>query len=747
MAGSLPQFQPIDVMGMLNAVQAYKARQSLLPDQIAAENAQNEASAQQSQQSSALSDLAYQGQVLSGVAQQAQAADPANAASVWNEGMKNAASKGVRSAAQYVGQYRPDLADRVASIYGAQGPGGKGQAAAPQSAPGFDPSATLAAIQAQGPQKTAASLKNLNDVVNGFNSVTDEASWNQELQHLQQSGMNVGQFLDPKAPWQLQYAMVHKIIQRLAPVRDLMAQSLAAQAVGVPDVSQPTIMKVGSSLVSVDPTTGAVKPLYEGSGTTGARYQAVTGTMGPSGNPLVLDKTTGQYVQAPGSTGVPLTQVASLINGAENATGNPAATNPRSTAMGNGQFLNATWLTLVKAQRPDLVKGKTDAQILAMRSDPALSQQMTVEYARENSKALQDEGLPVTTASLTLSHRLGVEDAKKLLAAPPSTQLSDLLPKNVLDANPDMAGQTAGTYTAGIVKQVGNQPVATADAGIGGISVPGDPSLHGDGYLQTVPDQGMAAWVKAVVQGRSAQPSSFFLRTPQGQMLMKMAAQYEPGFDLSLYQARVKTQGDLATGKMGQNVTSFNTAIQHAARLNDAVDALGNTQFAWLNKPWQAVKNMAGDTQFQSAKATFEADKTALTDELTRAFRGTGGNVSDINTWEDQLDEAKSPAALHAAVKEGMHLLNGRIEAIGDQYQRGMRLKAEFDPTNLLSPRAKTQFNALLGKPAAGAQSPAGGATPAPAPPPGVPAGAKYSPSQHAFWWQENGQWKKAAAQ
>jgi hypothetical protein len=42
---------------------------------------------------------------------------------------------------------------------------------------------------------------------------------------------------------------------------------------------------------------------------------------------------------------------------------------PTSSALGLGQFLNATWLATVRKHRPDLLKGRR-AQVLALRTDP-----------------------------------------------------------------------------------------------------------------------------------------------------------------------------------------------------------------------------------------------------------------------------------------------------------------------------------------------------------------------------------------
>jgi hypothetical protein len=53
--------------------------------------------------------------------------------------------------------------------------------------------------------------------------------------------------------------------------------------------------------------------------------------------------------------------------------GDPNAKNSRSSAMGSGQFLDETWLNLVRAYRPDLVRGRNARETLDLRREPKLA--------------------------------------------------------------------------------------------------------------------------------------------------------------------------------------------------------------------------------------------------------------------------------------------------------------------------------------------------------------------------------------
>jgi len=50
-------------------------------------------------------------------------------------------------------------------------------------------------------------------------------------------------------------------------------------------------------------------------------------------------------------------RMGAAIERAENSTGNPAARNPNSSAMGNGQFIKSTWLDMIRRHAPELAQG------------------------------------------------------------------------------------------------------------------------------------------------------------------------------------------------------------------------------------------------------------------------------------------------------------------------------------------------------------------------------------------------------
>jgi hypothetical protein len=122
--------------------------------------------------------------------------------------------------------------------------------------------------------------------------------------------------------------------------------------------------------------------------------------------------------------------------------GDPNAKNDRSSATGPGQFLEKTWLEMLRRYRPDLTG--TREQLLALRGDPQLSREMTEAYANENAKRLSRAGHPVTAVNIYLAHFVGPGGAISVLNADPNLSVRSVLGDRPIASNPFLAKMTVG---------------------------------------------------------------------------------------------------------------------------------------------------------------------------------------------------------------------------------------------------------------------------------------------------------------
>ncbi len=160
-------------------------------------------------------------------------------------------------------------------------------------------------------------------------------------------------------------------------------------------------------------------------------------------------------VNDPSATGgSAIDTVVEKIIGVESG-GRATAKNPKSSAEGLGQFIDSTWLNMVKSFRPDIAAGKSNSEILALKTNPALSREMTKRYAETNANMLTSAGIPATAGNIYLAHFLGPAGARQVLRTADDTALSSVLPAGVIKANGFLAGKDVGWIKNWSAKKMG----------------------------------------------------------------------------------------------------------------------------------------------------------------------------------------------------------------------------------------------------------------------------------------------------
>ena len=143
--------------------------------------------------------------------------------------------------------------------------------------------------------------------------------------------------------------------------------------------------------------------------------------------------------------------------------GRQFARNRASSAVGPFQFLGATFLGVVRRNLPALASGKSDAQILALRTDLLVSRNVALIYTRENASALAAKGKEATGANLRLAFFAGAAGAMKVLEAGADEPVSHLLSEAAIAANPFLRDMTASGLLARAEREASGLDITLAE--------------------------------------------------------------------------------------------------------------------------------------------------------------------------------------------------------------------------------------------------------------------------------------------
>lgn len=185
---------------------------------------------------------------------------------------------------------------------------------------------------------------------------------------------------------------------------------------------------------------------------------------------------------------------------------------------------------------------------------------------------------------------------------------------------------------------------------------------------------GDQAIIKQLVDYKMPLPSGFALKSPYWQGILQRAALFDPSFDASQYNVRLKLRNDFASGKAGQNIRSLNTAVAHLGELKKAADALDNSSMPLWNKIANAGLTQTGDSRVTK----FLSAATAVEGELANVFKNSGATDQEIKAWRQNLDSSQSPEQLKNNLNTVIDLLGGRLSALQSQYETGMGKPKDF---------------------------------------------------------------------
>src|ERR1700688_3002087 len=134
--------------------------------------------------------------------------------------------------------------------------------------------------------------------------------------------------------------------------------------------------------------------------------------------------------------------------------GDPNTKNKRSSATGAGQFLDDTWLEMIRTHRRDLVHGRSKKEVLELRRDPELAREIVTRLVEQNATMLTKRGLPVTLGTLSLTYFAGPAGAVAILPVSENADAASLMAsadatgrttrEKLVNANPFLKALTVG---------------------------------------------------------------------------------------------------------------------------------------------------------------------------------------------------------------------------------------------------------------------------------------------------------------
>lgn len=250
------------------------------------------------------------------------------------------------------------------------------------------------------------------------------------------------------------------------------------------------------------------------------------------------------------------------------------------------------------------------------------------------------------------------------------------------------------------------------------------------GQAQT--DSGLPPAFDAIakqIANYTGNPSTLLSRVPpaiKGQ-IQQAVTQLNPQWSQQNYETVQKIKDQYASGDVGANIKSFNTAIPHLGELNQAIQNVPSSNFQPLESAqrWGAKTfNNAGPTNV--AMTNESTALNAVTGELSNIFKRTGGTDTEIGHFLSAYDPNSSKKAKQAYIQTGIRLMKDRLDALGNDWTRTMGqagIPNSKYPGQLVSPQAQQIIDQIGGK--------SGGGNKPGNPPPGA---THYSPSTGKYY-------------
>ena len=295
-------------------------------------------------------------------------------------------------------------------------------------------------------------------------------------------------------------------------------------------------------------------------------------------------------------------------------------------------------------------------------------------------------------------------------------QQKDSEEQNYRNSELGLRRQEMGQNYGIAVRKLNDDERASAAAS-NGDNNPAPAAYKADGTadLSNVP-AAIRATVQQIGEGRVPAPR----RTKQNAAILDAVANAYPDYDASMYPTYAKTRQQFTSGSQAQAINSFNTALTHLGRAEDNAPKNGSVPF--MNHVGNAFSRATGSDKLSK----FDADRTAVSSEIAKAYKGGVINKEEHDEYQNLLSPDASPAQMKSNFSELRGLLSGKLTSYNNQWEQSMP-KGAVKPFNVMSPEA----SAVMSRGAAPAAGNAGDMVQAQIP--GQPAGQIHRSQIAAF--------------
>jgi hypothetical protein len=148
------------------------------------------------------------------------------------------------------------------------------------------------------------------------------------------------------------------------------------------------------------------------------------------------------------------------------------------------------------------------------------------------------------------------------------------------------------------------------------------------------------------------------------------------------FQTDKAMQKYMTSGKGGENIGYFNTAVNHLELLEKVGDALNNGDLPAVNR----IGNILATETGEEAPTDFNAVKNAVAGEVAKVFTGRGATVEEITAINQTINNAQSPEQILGAIRYYKDLMGGKLGAMRSQWDAAKRGTPAFPPTKMKAP-------------------------------------------------------------